>query len=120
MIDFKSGKGGKEMQMNHYQQLASRTAPETVAYREHALNFTLGLAGETGETVDYLKKVLFHGHEFSKETLEKELGDILWYVSQLARVHSINLDDIAYKNIEKLKKRYPDGFETEKSIHRVE
>jgi NTP pyrophosphatase (non-canonical NTP hydrolase) len=70
----------------------------------------MGLAGEAGETVDYLKKVLFHNKEFSKETLVGELGDVLWYVATLAGAVGLNLDDVATYNVLKLKARYPDGF----------
>lgn len=109
-----------EMQLNKYQYMAARTAPKDLEYQMLALNMCLGLAGETGETVDYLKKVIFHGHTFNRDNLVKELGDILWYVSQLAWAYKIPLDEIGEKNIEKLRNRYPDGFSTEDSINRVE
>jgi NTP pyrophosphatase (non-canonical NTP hydrolase) len=83
-------------------------------------NLSMGLAGEAGETIDYLKKVYFHGHELDKEKLKLELGDVLWYVSNLALLHEISLNDVARSNIEKLEKRYPSGFSSEKSIEREE
>lgn len=108
------------MNMNEYQQLASRTAPKEDKSTRQLANYALGLAGEAGETVDYLKKIIFHKHDFDKENLKKELGDVLWYVSQVARVADIEMDDIATSNIEKLKKRYPEGFSSSDSINRVE
>jgi NTP pyrophosphatase (non-canonical NTP hydrolase) len=80
----------------------------------------MGLAGEAGEVVDYLKKVYFHGHEIDKEKLKLELGDVLWYVSNLALLHEISLNDVGRSNIQKLEKRYPEGFSVEKSINRLE
>lgn len=107
------------MEMNIYQQLANRTAPAG-NQRSIATNLAMGLAGEAGEVVDYLKKVLFHAHDFDRENLVKELGDLMWYASQLALVYDIELNEVAEKNIEKLKKRYPAGFSTTDSINRVE
>jgi len=78
----------------------------------------MGLAGETGEVIDYLKKVGFQGHEFKKEKLISEMGDMMWYFAMLCNYFNINFEDILKTNIEKLKTRYPKGFDTEKSIKR--
>ena len=59
------------------------------------------------------------GHELDKEHLAKELGDIAWYLAEAATVLEIPLEDILQANIDKLKKRYPDGFETKKSLVRL-
>jgi len=109
------------MQMNTYQQLAERTMNPEQDQREAFTNFAFGLAGETGETIDLLKKILFHGHdlEINKDKLVKELGDICWYVAGIATTAGLSLDDIAVTNIEKLRARYPNGFEQQKSIERV-
>jgi len=103
------------MQCNEYQQLAKRTANETLI-----TNFLLGLAGEAGEVVDYMKKVLYHGHLLDLDKLSKELGDVLWYISQIALYYDLELNKVALDNIEKLKARYPKGFSTERSINRAE
>ncbi|MCL4349846.1 MAG: nucleoside triphosphate pyrophosphohydrolase family protein [Candidatus Thermoplasmatota archaeon] len=84
------------------------------------MNWSMGLAGESGEVVDILKKILFHGHPIEKEKLLKELGDILWYLDAIASSLGSSLNEIAELNVEKLKKRYPDGFSEEKSINRKE
>ena len=78
----------------------------------------MGLAGETGEVIDYLKKVGFQGHELNKEKLKSEMGDIMWYFAMLCNFFDIKFDDILKSNIEKLQKRYPNGFEVEKSKNR--
>lgn len=109
------------MDFTKYQQLASRTSSTETEHNIYIkINFALGLVGETGETVDYLKKVLFHGHKFDKEKLSSELGDVLWYVSQLALIYGLDLQFVAEDNIKKLKKRYPEGFTTERSVNREE
>lgn len=80
----------------------------------------LGLAGESGELADYIKKVLYHGKPLDRDHIIKELGDILWYISILATVLGEPLENIAMRNIEKLKSRYPDGFSHEASNNRNE
>ena len=105
------------MKMNEYQELASRTRNP---HKEELVNYALGIAGEAGEVADLVKKARFHGHAIDKETVAKELGDVLWYVSNLARLAGVDLEDVAAMNIEKLKKRYPEGFSTEASQNREE
>lgn len=80
----------------------------------------MGLAGESGEVIDYLKKVYFHGHQLDLNKLSKELGDVLWYLAAIANAFDLSLDNIAEENIRKLEERYPNGFEKEKSINRKE
>lgn len=103
------------MNFHEYQALAARTSTAN-----NVAISALGLAGEAGEVVDLLKKHLGHGHDLDKMKLAKELGDVLWYVSDLARQFDLSLDDIAVGNIEKLKKRYPDGFSQAASRNRVD
>jgi len=102
------------MQIKRYQDLASRTltddAEKTMPY--------FGLAGECGEIIDYMKKVYFHGHEFNRMELVKECGDVLWYLAAICTMNNINLEEVATRNIAKLRKRYPNGFESDKSINR--
>jgi len=78
----------------------------------------LGLTGEAGEVADLLKKVLIHGHDFNREKFIEELGDVVWYVSALAKAKSIPLIEIFKKNLLKLNTRYPNGFSTRESIER--
>ncbi|MDR9795243.1 nucleoside triphosphate pyrophosphohydrolase family protein [Aeribacillus composti] len=104
------------MNLNEYQKLAGRTAN----LKDEALtNFALGVAGEAGEVADLVKKHVFHGHPLEREEMIKELGDVLWYVSQLAAWMGIELNEVARKNIEKLMLRYPNGFSKEASRERA-
>lgn len=80
----------------------------------------LGLAGESGEVVDYLKKVVGHGHKLEKDKLVKELGDVLWYVAEICSAIKVDMGDVAQHNIDKLRARYPKGFSKERSINRAE
>ena len=78
----------------------------------------LGLAGEAGEAADLLKKVLFHNHPLDRTKLTKELGDVLWYLSLCAHVAGLSLEDVAKANILKLRSRYPEGFDPNRSLNR--
>ena len=80
----------------------------------------MGLCGEAGEAIDIVKKHLAQGHELDKEKLIKELGDVAWYLAETAYALDIDLETVFKLNIEKLKRRYPEGFEKEKSINRDE
>jgi NTP pyrophosphatase (non-canonical NTP hydrolase) len=82
------------------------------------LNFAVGLAGETGELIDLLKKKIFHGHTVPEEKIISELGDVLWYVAALAESLGVPLDYVAQANVAKLRKRYPDGFSIQHSQER--
>ena len=89
-------------------------APMTAAL----CNVALGLTGESGEFADSVKKHLFQGHPIDVMNLAEEIGDVLWYCALAASALPFTLDEIAQRNIEKLKKRYPKGFEAERSINR--
>jgi len=70
---------------------------------------TLGLAGEAGEVAEKIKKVIRDNKgvisDEKKQEIKKELGDVLWYVSQIASEINLSLDDIADENIKKLYSR---------------
>lgn len=106
------------MNINEYQQLALRTLNPDLDKRDMLLNSVMGLCGESGEAIDLVKKHRMHGHAFDREKFAKELGDIAWYLAEAARAIDMDLEDVLRMNIEKLKKRYPDGFDTERSICR--
>ncbi|KRM55961.1 nucleoside triphosphate pyrophosphohydrolase family protein [Lacticaseibacillus sharpeae] len=92
------------MEFNEYQHLANRT----LEGNEHVLtNLSLGLASETGEAIDLIKKYTFQGAELNKDDLKHEMGDVLWYLSQIALWADIDFDDVAQANIASLAKKYP-------------
>ena len=101
-----------------YQRFAERTMNSDLTFDEKMSMLGMGLSGEAGEVTDYLKKVVYHKHPFSGETLSKELGDVLWYITNLANENGLTLVEIMQENIDKLIERYPDGFSTEDSLTR--
>ena len=99
------------MELNEYQNLALRTMKKFDLRREQEINGLLGLAGETGEVCDMLKKhYVLGGGELNKDALVKELGDVLWYVAELCDAFDFTLEDVAKRNIQKLMARHGDEF----------
>lgn len=109
------------MTINDYQQAALRTANrEKLSDKELLTNGVLGLSGESGECADIVKKHLFQGHELDAEKLANELRDVAWYLALASYAIGYDLEAILQMNVDKLRKRYPDGFSAERSIHREE
>lgn len=109
------------MTINEYQAAALRTAQtDKLTANELLLNSALGLCGESGEVADLVKKHLFQGHDLDFEHIAKELGDISWYLAVGAYAIGLDLESIFRINKEKLEARYPDGFSTDRSLHRTE
>ena len=108
------------MTLNEYQELAQKTRNQILTPGQHLMNGLLGLAGEAGECCDLVKKHFYQdGREYHDKLLD-ELGDVMWYVAETAAALGISLEDIGKHNIEKLKKRYPEGFAAENSLNREE
>ena len=118
--------------LNRYQMEALRTAS---IYADPILEksvFTLGLAGESAEALelairmsmksgrlsDIVKKEIGHGHDEDRDKMKKELGDLLWYIATLSNSYGYTLSEIATANVEKLRARYPSGFDSDRSINR--
>ncbi len=106
------------MNFNEYTENMKRTAGSLELNNENLCWGAMGISGEAGEVTDYLKKVVFHSQELNKEKVAEELGDVLWYLACTAELIGYDLEEIAEMNIEKLKKRYPEGWDIEKSKNR--
>ena len=106
------------MTINEYQQLAMRTLNPNLSEKDILINGVMGLCGESGEAIDLVKKHLAQGHPLDKERLAKELGDIAWYLAETATVIGYDLETILTGNIEKLRRRYPEGFDSTRSVNR--
>lgn len=102
---------------NEYQELAARTINKHLTDRgleKHSLH---GMVGEIGE-IHSLYQKYYQGHMIDSNELMAELGDLLWFAAEFATSKGWKLDDVMEANIEKLRKRYPDGFSSERSLNR--
>lgn len=109
------------MTINEYQQEALRTENHEGSHCDGMLvNGVMGLCGESGECMDIVKKYLFQGHALDTDHLIEELGDVAWYLATTVASQGYTLEYVLQKNVEKLRKRYPDGFSADRSIHREE
>lgn len=98
------------MNLDEYQKQASQTSTYGGKDQAYVLMYlSMGLAGETGEVIEKLKKIVRNDggvvSESKRDDLAKELGDVLWYLSQLAETLGLSLSGVAEKNIEKLSDR---------------
>lgn len=104
---------------NEYQRLAARTINAKLSEKEvmkHALH---GMVGEIGEIHSLYQKV-YQEHELDYTHLKKETGDLIWFIAEYCTAMRWNLEEIMEMNIEKLRARYPEGFDSDKSQHRKE
>lgn len=101
---------------NEYQRLAARTMSGNPLFdaEDHALH---GMVGEIGELHSLYQKI-YQGHEWNDEHAKKELGDLLWFVAEYCTARGWKLEEIMQLNIDKLKARYPEGFDADRSLHR--
>ena len=97
-----------------------RTLNPALSKKDVLINGVMGLCGESGEAIDLVKKHLAQGHALDREGLIKELGDVAWYLAETAYALDVDLETVLAGNIEKLRRRYPQGFEREKSIDRTD
>lgn len=105
---------------NDYQRMAMRTSGEYDSQLSKIRNAAYGMNGEAGEVIDVLKKHEFQGHPLDADKLIDETSDVLWYCALMADALNTTLEAIMLHNIEKLKKRYPEGFDKSRSINRTE
>lgn len=116
---------------NEYQKLAMRTNDHQSERRlltgmlttpaidlSGVLNGCLGLSGEVGEVMDMVKKWVFHEKPLDEIHLKKEIGDVMWYVAMLCESFGYDLDEILQMNVDKLKARFPEGFDPDKANNR--
>lgn len=113
------------MDASDYQKAAARTLVEHPDFpnddsQKLLLWGIIGLTGEAGEVAEIIKKGVLHGHGVDYPALIKELGDVLWYVSSLCSAAKLDISDVMLMNIDKLKKRYPNGFSAEDSRKRID
>ena len=108
------------MDLKTFQTLSIRTLNLDLTRQEQISNCLLGIAGESGELIDLFKKNLYQGHDLDYNKVHEELGDIMFYITNLATALEMDMEMILENNISKLAKRYPNGFSSEDSIARVD
>ena len=88
--------------------------------KDALINGVMGLCGESGEAIDIVKKWLMQGHELDKKHLVRELGDVAWYLAEAATALDVPLEAVFQGNLDKLRRRFPNGFDTGASVNRKE
>lgn len=107
-----------DLTLNEYQARALRTAGPLDNDDERIICAALGLSGESGEYADRIKKAIFHSHPRDRAKEALEIGDVLWYASLAAKAAGFTLEEVAQMNLDKLARRYPEGFSSERSLNR--
>lgn len=108
------------MQVNEYQKAAMATLNPALDKKDVLINSVMGLCGESGEAIDIVKKWLMQGHELDREHLVRELGDVAWYLAEAATALDVPLEAVFQGNLDKLRQRFPNGFDTGASEKRKE
>lgn len=104
---------------NEYQKLAMRTCSIPYSDKGGMMNHSVfGLCSEAGEVAGLFQKV-YQGHELDPEHLKKELGDCLWMIAEACTAMNWTMEDVMQLNIDKLRARFPEGFDPERSLHRA-
>lgn len=106
------------MDIQEYQQISTRTMNKTLTKDQQIANMVAGIFGEGGEVADQIKKALYQGHTMDKKHLQEEIGDLMYYITNLATLYDISMCNVLEDNVNKLKKRYPNGFSVQESIAR--
>lgn len=102
-----------------YQNLAARTIGKNMSVEDQEMHALHGMVGEIGELHSIYQKI-YQGHKDMDEHKKKEIGDLLWFIAEYCTANGWDLDHIMRMNIDKLRARYPDGFDSERSLHRKE
>lgn len=98
------------MDLKDYQELAKTTAKKEEDPDKEICFWGLGVVGEAGDISSCIKKLVFHKNESIKEGIRENIGDMMWYTAMICNFFNWNLQEILNENIEKLKKRHPQGF----------
>lgn len=104
------------MNLKEYQELCKKTAAKYDNPEKEIMTWGLGISGEAGDVGGCIKKTFSHGDD-QKAGIKENLGDTMWYVAMICNFFGWNLEEVLDENINKLRKRYPQGF-TEKDASR--
>lgn len=108
------------MDIKEFQEKSLRTMNNNLTEEQKISNMVFGINGEVGEVTDILKKHLYHNHVLDIDHLKEELGDVMFYIVNLATLYNIDMEEVLQINVDKLSKRYKDGFSVKDSINRTE
>ncbi len=114
---------GKNMTPSEYLQLSERTESMHSSFHSldpRTIHGVIGLAGESGELLDNIKKTIFYGMPPDKKNLKEEVGDSLWYIAQICRAEGWTIEELMSENIDKLFLRYPESFTTKQAEDRAD
>ncbi|MFN2566842.1 MAG: nucleoside triphosphate pyrophosphohydrolase family protein [Gemmatimonadaceae bacterium] len=103
------------MTLDEYQQAAARTMNAGLSDAERLVDAAAGLSEEAGEVLGLVRKHVYMQHPLDRERLTRELGDALWCLAAAASCTGLTLDAVATANIQKLARRYPNGYSAEAS-----
>lgn len=106
------------MGIKEFQQNSIRTLNTNLTKEQLLSNMVMGIAGESGEVADVIKKHLYQGHDLDVAHLKEEIGDVMFYIANLANVLELDMEEVLEDNINKLRKRYPQGFDSDRSRNR--
>lgn len=98
-----------------FQQFVSNKTIAELSERDVSMMALMGLAGETGELIDAMKKSIFYGKTKSREHITEEAGDILHYVMMFLNTEGIAVEDVIQANVDKISRRYPDAVPTKRN-----
>lgn len=106
---------------NEYQELAARTVNMGLENEKLTVHALCGMASEIGEIHSIFQHYLQHkDREIDIKNLVDEIGDAIWFIAELCTRFGIKLDDVMARNIEKLRARFPEGYDIERSRNRHE
>ena len=106
------------MTLAEYERAAQRTVNASLTGEQRLVDAAAGLAEEAGEVLGLVRKHVFMHHELDRARVLTELGDALWCLTTVAGAVGLTLDDVAAGNLEKLRRRYPDGYSDAASVSR--
>lgn len=100
----------KSLNLKQYQKTVPFFANKFESLKDEISNWGLGLAGEAGDVAGCIKKTFFHQND-QTTGIRENIGDMMWYTAMICNFFGWDLEEILAENIEKLKKRYPQGFD---------
>ena len=108
------------MQVNEYQKAAMATLNPVLDKKDVHINSVMGLCGESGEAIEIVKKWLMQGKSWTRSIWSGSLGMVAWYLAEAATALDIPLEAVFQGNLDKLRQRFPNGFDTGASVNRKE